>query len=243
MARKPLWKSIADSLRADLSSGRHGPGDKLPTEAQLSARFGVNRHTVRRAIADLADAGLVEPRRGSGVYVAERQTHYPVGHRTRFHQGIAAAGRDGEKRILGVDIRTADRDEAAALDLAPGAPVHAVHGLLLADGKPIALFRSVFPAARLPGLPAALQGTSSVTRALATCGVPDYTRRVTRLTAKTAKPMQARQLHIAEGAPVLRSVYVNTDPGGRPVEYGHTWFAGDRITLTVGDDWPGPDQA
>lgn len=236
MARTPLWKSIADSLRADLSSGRHGPGDKLPTEAQLSARFSVNRHTVRRALADLTDAGLVEPRRGSGVYVAERQTDYAVGRRTRFHTGIAAAGRDGEKRILGVDTRAADREEAAALDLAPGAPVHAVHGVLFADGKPIALFQSVFPAERLPGLPAAMKDTTSVTRALETCGVRDYTRRVTRLTAKIANPMQARQLHIPDGAPVLRSVSVNIDTGGRPVEFGRTWFVGDRVTLTVGDD-------
>lgn len=236
MARTPLWKSIAESLRADLSSGRYGPGDKLPTEAQLSARFDVNRHTVRRALAELADAGQVEPRRGSGVYVAERQTDYPVGRRTRFHKGIAAAGRDGEKRFLGVDTRAADREEAAALDLAHGAPVHVVYGLLLADGKPIGLFQSVFPADRLPGLPAALKDTTSVTRALAACGVADYTRRATRLTAKSAKPVQARHLKIAEGAPLLRSVGINIDPEGRPVEYGRTWFAGDRVTLTIGED-------
>ncbi|MGS4944023.1 phosphonate metabolism transcriptional regulator PhnF [Meridianimarinicoccus sp. RP-17] len=235
MARTPLWRSIADSLLGDISNGRYGPGDKLPTEAQLSARFDVNRHTVRRALAELADAGLVDPRRGSGVYVAERQTDYPVGRRTRFHTGIAAAGRDGEKRILGIDTRAADREEAAALDLDPGAPIHVVHGLLLADGKPIGLFQSAFPADRLPGLPAALKHTTSVTRALAACGVPDYTRRATRLTAKTAKPVQARHLKIAEGAPVLRSVSVNIDPAGRPVEYGRTWFAGDRVTLTLGD--------
>lgn len=235
MARTPLWKSIADSLRADLCTGRHGPGDKLPTEAQLSARFGVNRHTVRRAIADLTDAGLVDPRRGSGVYVAERHTDYAVGRRTRFHTGIAAAGRDGEKRILGVHTRTADREEAAALDIAPGEPVHAVHGILLADSKPIGLFLSVFPAERLPGLPAALKDTTSVTRALEICGVRDYTRSETRLTAKIAKPMQARQLQVADGAPILRSVSVNVDPEGRAVEFGRTWFAGDRVTLTVGD--------
>jgi GntR family phosphonate transport system transcriptional regulator len=236
MARTPLWTSIADSLRADISNGRYNPGDKLPTEAQLAARFGVNRHTVRRALADLAEAALVESRRGSGVYVVERQTDYPVGRRTRFHRGIAAAGREAEKRILGIDTRGADRDEAAALDLVPGDPVHVMHGLLLADGTPIGLFQSSFPADRLKGLPAALQGTTSITRALAACGVTDYTRRSTRLTAKTAKPIQALHLKIAEGAPILHSVGINVDPAGYPVEYGRTWFAGDRITLTIGED-------
>lgn len=243
MARTPLWKTIADSLLTDLANGRYGPGDKLPTEAQMAGRFGVNRHTVRHALGHLAEAGLVQPRRGSGVYVAERQTDYPVGRRTRFHTNLAAAGRGGEKRILGVDTRPADREEATALHLDPGERVHVVHGLLLADGKPIGLFRSTFPAAPLPGLPDALKTTSSVTRALAACGVADYTRKATRLTAKTAKPVQARHLEIAEGAPILRSVGINVDPNGRPLEYGCTWFAGDRVTLTIGDDWPGPIQA
>lgn len=236
MARTPLWKTIADSLLTDLANARYGPGDKLPTEAQLAARFGVNRHTVRHALAQLADAGLVQPRRGSGVYVTERPTDYPVGRRTRFHKGIAAAGRDGEKRILGIDTRAADREELLALDLAPGASVHVVDGVLLADRKPIGVFRSSFPADRLPGLPAALKLTTSVTRALAECGVADYTRKSTRLTAKIAKPLQARHLNISEGAPVLRSISVNVDTAGRPVEYGRTWFAGDRVTLTIGDD-------
>ena len=61
----------------------------------------------------------------------------------------------------------------------------------------------------------------------------DYTRATTRLTAKVAKPMLALRLRIADGAPVLRSEAVNVDPDGRAVEYGVTWFAGDRVTLTV----------
>ena len=72
-------------------------------------------------------------------------------------------------------------------------------------------------------------------RAFATdaAGETDYTRASTRLTAKAAKPMLALRLRIAEGAPVLRSEAVNIDPAGQPVEFGVTWFAGDRVTLTV----------
>jgi GntR family phosphonate transport system transcriptional regulator len=78
-----------------------------------------------------------------------------------------------------------------------------------------------------------LEGAGSITAALAACGVADYTRASTRLTAKAAKPMLALALNIKEGAPVLRTVAVNVDAAGVPIEYGTTWFAGDRITLTV----------
>lgn len=236
MPQKPIWKSIAETLTADLAAGHYSPGDKLPTEAQLAARFDVNRHTVRHALAQMAEGGLVYARRGAGVFVAETPTDYPLGKRVRFHQNLAAAGREGEKRILSITTRAADSDEATALKLDQGALVHVCEGLLFADHKPIGLYRSVYPAARLPDLPHFLNADTSVTRALAQCGVHDYTRTSTRLTAKTAKAVQARHLNIAEGAPVLRSVGISVDPQNIPVEFGSTWFAGDRVTLTLGDE-------
>lgn len=233
-ARSPLWKEIAATLRAEIARGHFPPGARLPTEADLSARFGVNRHTVRHALADLAAAGLVRSRRGAGVFVAASPTDYPLGRRVRFHQAVTAAGRIPSRSFTRLDTRPADAAEAEALALAPGDPVHVAEGVSRADGQPVAAFRSVFPADRLPGLPEALRDTASITAALAACGVPDYTRASTRLTAKAAKPMLALQLDLPEGAPVLRSVAVNLDASGRPVEYGITWFAGDRVTLTVG---------
>ena len=236
MARTPIWQTIKRSLTTDIAEGRFTTGDRLPTEAQLAGRFGVNRHTVRRALAVMAEEGLVHSRRGSGVFVAATPTDYAIGRRVRFHQNIAASGRNPTKRVLSVITQAAGAPEAEALQLAPGTAVHVYDGLSLADGQPVALFQSTFPAARLLGLPAALESTSSVTEALAACGVPDYTRISTRITAKEANATQALHLQIAEGAPILRTVSINADPDGVPVEFGRTWFAGDRVTLTVGED-------
>lgn len=238
MGRTPLWTAIATTLRDEIGAGRYGPGDRLPTEADLARRFGVNRHTVRRALADLAEAGLVHARRGAGVFIAARPTDYPLGRRVRFHQNLKAAGQSPDKKILSAETRTADAREAEALALPPGAAVHVYEGISLADGAALALFRSVFPADRFPGLLDALVETRSVTAALARFGVDDYTRASTRLTAKLATPTQALHLATREGAPILRSVSVNVDSTGQPVEYGHTWFAGDRISLVIT-----PDQA
>lgn len=238
MPRDVLWTAIADALRADLSQGTYGPGDRLPTEADLSARFGVNRHTVRRALADLAESGLVQSRRGSGVFVTARPADYRLGRRVRFHQNVAESGRTPSRRFTRLETCPAGTEEAEALGLVPGTPVHLVEGVSLADGLPLAAFRSAFPAARFPGLLAALEPDGSITAALAACGLTDYTRRDTRLTAKLADPVLAVALQIQPGAPVLRSVAVNVDTAGVPVEHGITWFAGDRVTLTVR-----PDQA
>lgn len=231
--RTPIWKSIAGTLAEEIGRGHWVVGERLPTEAELSARFGVNRHTVRRSLAALGDEGLVHSRRGAGVFVAGKPTDYPLGRRVRFHQNLQAAGRLPGREALAIATRAADAEEAAALSLSPGAEVHAYEGLSLADGQPVAVFRSVFPAARFPDLPGHLAAHGSVTAALAAAGVEDYTRASTRLSAVPATATQALHLRLAEGAALLRSVSVNVDAKGRPVEFGHTWFAGDRVTLTV----------
>ncbi|MDA5558910.1 phosphonate metabolism transcriptional regulator PhnF [Shimia sp. MMG029] len=231
--RTPIWQSIASTLTEDIAEGRYGPGDKLPTEAELSGRFGVNRHTVRHALKSLADNGLVHARRGAGVFVAQVPTDYAIGKRVRFHRNLEQAGRLPGKEVLHLETRSADAAEASALALPEGADVHVYDGLSLADGNPIALFKSVFPAARFPDLAAQLERLRSVTAALKENGVTDYTRASTRLTARRASATEALHMRIAEGDPVLRTKAINIDPEGTPVEYGITWFAGDRVTLTL----------
>lgn len=236
MPRDPLWRSIAATLSAEIAAGSHRPGDKLPTEAQLAARFGVNRHTVRHALAALAEARTVFSRRGAGVFVTTVPTDYPIGRRVRFHQNVLASGRSPSRRILRMETRPCTAVEAEALSLAATAGVHVIEGVSLADGLPMALFLSVFPAAPFPGLPEEVMRLQSITAALAKAGVADYTRASTRLTAMLADTVQALALQIAPGEPLLQSVTVNVDEGGQRIEFGTTWFVGDRVTLTVKPD-------
>jgi GntR family phosphonate transport system transcriptional regulator len=102
----------------------------------------------------------------------------------------------------------------------------------LADALPVAMFQSTYPADRLPGFSDALAAHSSVTKALEVCGVTDYTRASTRISATAATATQAAALQIAQGAPLVFSTSVNVDDQGVPVEFGKTWFPGDRVTLT-----------
>jgi GntR family phosphonate transport system transcriptional regulator len=233
LTRNPIWSAIAETLRGEIRGGHYRAGEKLPTEAALAARFGVNRHTVRHALASLAEAGMVHARRGSGVFVTARPTEYRLGQRVRFHQNVLAVGQTPSRRITRAETRAADTEEAEMLALPAGAAVHVVEGVSLADGHPLAAFRSVFPAARFPGLPDLVIAEGSITRALNALGLDDYTRRETRLTAQLADPVLALALLLRPGAAVLQSVAVNVDTDARPVEFGTTWFAGDRVTLTV----------
>lgn len=228
----PLWQAIERALRVDIADKIYAPGDKLPTEAELADRFGVNRHTVRHAIAQMVKDGLVRTRRGAGVFVTAAPTEYPIGKRVRFHQNVLAGGQMPEKRILQIEERPASEKEAERLELPARARLCVYHGLSLADGNPIALFVSHFPAERLRGIATALAEETGVTDALARCGIADYTRVSTRISARAADATQALHLHVSEGAPLVYSTSLNADHAGTPVEFGMTWFAGDRVTLT-----------
>lgn len=234
--QQPLWKSICDALARDIAAGHYAPSAQLPTEAALAARFGVNRHTVRGALKALAADGTIHTRRGAGSFVAQRPTDYPLGRRVRFQQNLAASGRTATRRFTRIERRPSDHAEAAALQIAPGDPVHVVEGISLADGVPLARFASVFPAARLPDFGDDVARLGSVTQALAAGGVADYIRARTRITAESASPVEALALRLRPGAPILRSVALNHCAEGRPVEYGTTWFAGDRVALTLAPD-------
>lgn len=233
MPATPMWRTIAESVSADIAAGKYRPGDKLPTEAEFARRFAVHRHTVRRALSGLIDNGVIVPRQGAGVYVAQDVTEYPLGSRVRLSRNLMRAGRTAHREVLALETRAGDATETGALGLDPGAEVIVYEGISMADDSPIALFCSVFPAAALPGLKAALADLNSVTAALKSVGVADYLRVSTRITAQIATPVHVRHLRLRPGAPILRSVAVNVDPKGRPVEYGRTWFSGDRITLTL----------
>ena len=231
----PIWRQIRDALGAEIGD-RYRPGDRLPSEAQLATRFGVDRHTVRRALAEMQAEGLVHARRGAGVFVTGTPVSYRLGRRTRFTQNIAEAGRTGSREILRLETLPGTRAETDALSLAPGGRVHVLDSIGLSDNVPFTYHVSTFPADRLPGLPGHLRATGSITAALAACGVPDYRRASTRLAAERATGAVARHLRLPEGAPVLRAVSLNTDPDGRPVEHGRTWFSSDRVEILVDEE-------
>lgn len=234
MGRSALWTAIHDTLSDEIAQGHYAPGDRLPTEAQLADRFGVNRHTVRRALAALAEAEIVYAKRGAGVFVRYVPTPYPIGRRVRFHQNLLAAGRVPERRILLLETRAANEEESTALCLDRSAQVHAYEGISLSDGVPLAVFRSVFPAHRFPRMLETLRATKSVTASFADHGVADYTRASTAITAKAASRTQAALLELPQGNSVLQTIGLNVDASAVPIEFGSTWFAADRVTLTLG---------
>jgi DNA-binding transcriptional regulator YhcF (GntR family) len=87
-----LWRQVADGIERGIADGRFVAGEKLPGEMEIAETYRVNRHTVRRALATLAERGLVRAERGSGTYVEAQRLAYPLRARTRFSEIVGAGG-------------------------------------------------------------------------------------------------------------------------------------------------------
>jgi len=228
-----LWRRAADELERAIAAGTFQAGSKLPGEVELAERFGVNRHTVRRAIAALAERGLLRPERGSGTYVEARRLPYPIRKRTRFSEIVSTSGREVGGRLIASAIEAADADIAKRLRLQAGASIIRLDRLRHADRVPICAGTSWLPAERFAGAAKVYATARSMTKTLAHFGINDYVRQSTRVTATVADATDALQLEIAPGRPVLVVESVDADRDGAPILTTLSRFVADRIELIM----------
>ena len=227
-----MWSSIEQALAGDIAAGRYLPGARLPTEQMLAARFGVNRHTVRAALARLAARGVVRVAHGRGSFVAEWAIDYVLGRRTRFSENLAAMGLRGRHRVLDTREVTATPRIAQALALATPSSLILVITAGDAEGRTVSVCEHYFPP-RLAGIAAAVAREGSISRALEACGVIDYTRCRSEITARLPDAQTAQRLGQPETRPVLCVEGLNIDGARQPVEFGRTFFGGDQVQLIV----------
>ena len=225
------WRRVADGIRAAIGDG--SMAERLPSEGELADRFGVNRHTVRRAIAALAADGVVRAERGRGTFVSggAPRLAYEVGPRTRFTENVLAQARRPGGRLLRAERVPAGTELAGMLGCAVGAALHRLDSVHEADGLPLSLGTSWFPAERVPDLAEAFAETGSITEALRRAGVADYRRRETRITAERVTAEDAVHLAAAPDALVLVSRALDVDLAGRPLQALRTRFHADRMEL------------
>jgi len=229
----PIWRQIASDIEAEIVSGDLKPGTRLETETELATHYGVNRHTLRRALAVLAAAGLVTATPRRGTFVATTRLSYPIASTTRFSENVALAGRAPGGRLIDSKRMLPSADVAEWLALAPDAAVIQLRHVRLANDTPICLTTAWFPADRLSRIATLYRRSGSITKALASHGVTDYRRQRTRVTARAATPDEREMLGLPRNGLVLVTRTLDVDGEGRPVQVSETRFAAERVELMI----------
>lgn len=228
-----LWRQIQHVLEREIREGVVKPGERLPTEFELATRFAVNRHTVRRALAEMEEKGLLRVEQGRGTFVHEHVIDYAVGKRTRFATNLTRHGREAAHEFLRAEVVQADATVADALDVPRHSRVILLEALGMADGYRIALSVRYLSAARFPDFAEAFREIRSVTGTLKGFGIEDYTRAWTRVIARMPTQHEAETLRQPKSRPVLVTEALDVDANGEPLIFVITRFASDWVQLTI----------
>lgn len=224
----PLYFQIATGMERAIRSGAISAGSRLENEISIGQSLGLSRPTVRRAIQELVDKGLVVRRRGVGTQVVQGTVTRPV-ELTSLYDDLAADRHEPTTEVLAHAVIAAGPDIARELGVADGSDVVHVRRRRSADGAPVAVLENYLPADFADITTDELQ-SRGLYQLMRGRGVAIAIARQT-IGARRARADESELLGIAEGGPVLTMTRVAFDNAGRAIEYGTHCYRPDRYAF------------
>ena len=214
--RGPRYQQLAGHIAASIKSGMLAEGDQLPPERDLAELADVSRVTIRKAVAQLVDSGLVEQRRGAGSFVGQAtpKLEQSLSSLVSFTENMKARGKTSSSLIISQGLVVPQPDELMTLGLSTGDRVARIQRLRSADGVPMALETSTLPEDILP-YPERVD--TSLYAVLRERGCAPF-RAIQRVTASSLSAADAEKLNMSTGAAVLDIIRTGYLGSGRPIE-------------------------
>jgi DNA-binding GntR family transcriptional regulator len=226
----PLYFQISRRLEEAVERGDLVPGERLPNEIEFAESLAISRPTMRRAIDELVERGMLTRKRGVGTQVANAQVRRRVAL-TSLHDDLTAAGRKPQTQVLRYDPAHVDRHAARALGTPADEPLVYCERLRLADGQPLAILRNW-----LPGRFNDITGPDLETHGLYHLlgqrnGRPAVAKQ--RITAVPAGSVEARLLGTKRNAPLISMQRTAFDAAGHAVEFADNLYRADLYAIEV----------
>jgi len=219
---QPLYQQLQRALRGAIENRVIGPDDALPPERDLAEMLNVSRITVRKAIDELVDDGLLIRKQGSGTFVSNR-VEKNFAKLTPFSEDMRARGREPRSVWMNRAAGTVTPEESLALRSSPGTPVLRFHRIRYADDAPMAIEYATVIASCLPSLESV---ENSLYEALEQTGNRPV-RALQRLRAVLLTAEQAKLLKAQERDAGLLVARVGYLKDGRAVEFSQSFYRGD----------------
>lgn len=226
----PLYHQLAEQLTAAISDGTLRPGDAFENELAMSDRLSLSRPTVRRAISELVNKGLLVRRRGIGTTVANQMVHRRA-ELTSLYDDLIREGRTPRTEVLSLVCSAQDDRAAEALGLPPGTPLVSIVRLRYAGDLPLAILRNWLPPA-MDDLTIEQLETDGLYAVLRARGIrPTVARQ--RIGARNASAEERRTLHMSKAEPLVTMTRSAYDADGSPVEFGDHCYRADQYSVDV----------
>lgn len=235
----PLWQQVIRVIRENIATGRWRINERIPSERELSAQLGISRNTVRQAIAEAVNAGLLRRAQGKGTFVAPPKIDQPLYWMTTFEETLRLQGLEPGTRLLQWKVRPAPQGVSERLNGNPRGPVTHVRLVGLGSSEPMAVYDSYLPldiAGRIqPEIERRLQAgrVVFVNRIVAHVFGWSYLDAEQTYEVSVAGARVARVLGLDPRTPVFVVTSLFTSPEGRPVEYRRAVYRGDKYQFHI----------
>lgn len=223
-----LADQVALKLKDDILNGVNPDGTQLPSVSDLAKKYGVGISTIREAVKKLQALDLVEIVHGRGIFIHKPKIHLQAIRFSSFSETIRQSGKVPGSKTLDKEIRSANPQVAAQLALKEGSFVYYLKRLRFADDDPIALELSYLPADRFPGLLELYNDPMSLYHLLQTEYNVRFSVGLQTLEAKCATEQNSYLLNVALYSPILFLSTIAYDVNAIPVEYGESFYRGDK---------------
>lgn len=224
----PLYFQVSTRLQAAIRSGEIPSGARLENEISIAEQLGVSRPTVRRAIQELVDKGLLVRRRGIGTQVVQGSVTRQV-ELTSLFDDLQSAHHEPGTQVLARELIDADTAVAEALGVAPGTAVLRIRRRRSTDGVPVAVMENHLPAP-LTDITVEQLENRGLYQILRARGVAISVAKQ-RIGARRAEHDEHELLEIEAGGPVLTMERISFDQSGAAIEFGRHCYRPDMYSF------------
>ncbi len=229
----PMYYQLKELIREELGAGKWQPGDLIPSERELSERYGISRMTARQALTELTNEGLLRREQGKGTFVSEPRIEQRLTRLTGFTEDMRKRGLRPGVRVLRLEAMDAPVRVAEALQIEPGVPIVLLERLRLAESTPMAIETGYVYFDRAHKLLEEDYQGGSLYHLLAEKYDVVPTRAEQQIEAALCSQRRRELLELDEVAPVLRTKRVTYEQRGRPFEYVEAIYRADRYVFHV----------
>jgi len=233
MAEIPLYGKVEEVLASEIARGELKPGDRLPSEDELRLRFMVSKITIRRAIQNLIQRGVVEIRRGLGTFVLAPRISQELMKLTGFVEDMDVHGRTASARVVSHNIVAANETVAQHLGVSMGTRVMHIERVRLADAVPLSFDETYLPLEiGQKIIRNNLRVKPIFTLLEEKYGIPLIEAEY-KLEAAAASAHVAEALGVPAGSPIFRIERTSYTNNGQPIDYETLSYRGDLIRFVT----------
>ena len=228
----PLYKQLKDLLLQEIKEGIYKANQKIPTELELSENIKLSRMTVRKALAELVEEGVLAKKQGKGTFVCQRKVTKDMKKLQSFSEMCAHMGMKAGGRMLENRLEPASEKIARLLNVEKGSQVIYISRVRYADGMPMAIERNYFPLKYAFLLEERFEDNSLFTF------LKEHSHTAVAISEKwielcKATAAEAELLQMAKGTSMLFIKSVAYTAEKEPIYVGHQVFNGEKCSFYV----------